>query len=61
MKKDEGVTLRDHVAAALYPFAIDQYSKTQFHWTDEAGRRKHLRDLAKICYMAADEFVKARK
>jgi hypothetical protein len=50
--------VRDIVAASLYPFAIDQSSETP--WKTETERRKKLRDLAKICYMAADEFMKAR-
>jgi hypothetical protein len=50
--------LRDMVAASLYPFAIDQAS--HIPWRTEAERRTKLRDLARMCYMAADEFMKAR-
>jgi hypothetical protein len=50
--------IRDIVAASLYPFAIDQSSHTP--WKTEAERRQKLRNLAKLCYMAADEFMAAR-
>lgn len=50
--------VRDMVAASLYPFAIHQNSDEP--WRTEEGRRKKLRDLAKLCYMAADEFIKVR-
>lgn len=52
------IELRDMVAASLYPFAIDQSSRSP--WTTESERRKKLRDIAKLCYMAADEFIQAR-
>jgi hypothetical protein len=50
--------VRDMVAASLYPFAIDQAS--QYPWKTEKERREKLRKIASMCYMAADEFMKAR-
>jgi hypothetical protein len=50
--------VRDMVAASLYPFAIDQSSHTP--WRTETERRAKLRMIAGLCYMAADEFMKAR-
>jgi hypothetical protein len=50
--------VRDMVAASLYPFAIDQAS--HHPWKTEKERKAKLRKIASMCYMAADEFMKAR-
>ena len=52
--------IRDMVAASLFPFAIDQSSRERPAWRTDAERRARIRDIARICFDAADKFIKVR-